>query len=49
MIDARLDPFLDDGKWTYILTVKFDGVVVKREIFDNIYEAKSAQRKWWRN
>ena len=49
MIDARLDSFFDSGKWAYILTVRFDGVVVKREIFYDIYEAKSAQRKWWRN
>lgn len=49
MIDAKLDSFFDCGKWTYILTVTIDGVVAKQEIFEDIYEAKSAQRNWWRN
>lgn len=47
MIDAKLDSFFNGDEWTYILTVKVDGVMVKQDVFKDIYKAKSAQRKWW--
>ncbi|QGH76847.1 hypothetical protein [Escherichia phage BEK6] len=49
MIDAKLSTSMVAGEPFYTLEVFKDGELIHIEGFFDIYKAKSAQRKWWRN